>query len=403
MQRPANDAELGKILAEATATSTPVEVVGLGTKRAIGRPMQSAVNLSTRAMRGITLYEPSELVMSARAGTPLSMIEKQLATKRQMLAFEPVDLGPLAGVEAGQGSIGAVFGTNISGSRRISTGAPRDHLIGMRAVNGLGEVFKSGGRVMKNVTGYDLARGLSGSWGTLAVMTEVTFKVLPMPEATCTLVFVGLPDEIATEVMCTAMVSPYEVSGAFHLQPSAVKRLWHNGLNSLNKSVTLLRIENFASAVAYRAARLSELLAPYGRAEQLDTEDSHPVWEELRQLSFLQGSHNPVWRISTSPKAGPKVAAAIAHYMDCHVAFDWSGGLVWAEVLPTMDAGAADIRRVVATHGGHATLMRAEPAVRSGVEVFQPLEAGVGRLQKRIKTIFDPAGILNPGRMYADF
>ena len=402
MQRPANDAELGKILTEAAATRTPIEVVGLGTKRALGRPMQSAVNLSTRAMRGVTLYEPTELVMSAKAGTPLSMIEKELAAKRQMLAFEPVDLGPLAGAEAGQGTIGAVFATNIGGARRVSAGAPRDHLIGMRAVNGLGEVFKSGGRVMKNVTGYDLARGLCGSWGTLAVMTEVTFKVLPMAETSRTMVFLGLPDAIAAEVMCAAMATPYEVSGAFHLQTPLVKKLRHTGLNAIGKSLTLLRIENFQSSVEYRAQRLTEVLAPYGRAEQLDGEETRLVWEELRQLSFLHASQNPVWRISTSPKAGPKVAAAITHYMDCHAAFDWSGGLVWAEVLPTMDAGAADIRRVVATHGGHATLMRAETSVRSGVEVFQPLESGVHKLQKRIKTTFDPAGILNPGRMYAD-
>src|SRR5262249_8438854 len=191
----------------------------------IGRPIQTAASISSKAMRGITLYEPSEMVMAARAGTPLSQVEAALAERGQMLAFEPIDYGPMMGAEAGQATIGGVFAANVSGSRPVSIGAARDHLLGIRAVSGRGEVFKSGGRVMKNVTGYDLCRGLAGSWGTLAVLTEVTFKVLPAPEDTGTLVLFGLPDEIAVEVLCTAMASPFEVSGAVHLQPALAARL----------------------------------------------------------------------------------------------------------------------------------------------------------------------------------
>src|SRR5262249_37398511 len=183
---------------------------------------------STRALRGITLYEPNEMVMSARSGTSLAQIEDALSARRQMLAFEPIGLGGLGGGEATDATIGGIFATNLSGARRIRVGAARDHLLGVRA--GSGEVFKSGGRVMKNVTGLDLCRGLAGSWGTLAVMCEVTFKVQPMPEETATLILLGLPDEIAVEVLCEAMTTPYEVSGAVHLQPSLVARLWHDGL-----------------------------------------------------------------------------------------------------------------------------------------------------------------------------
>ena len=401
--RPVDEREFSRLLAEASATSTPIALAGAGTKAGVGRPMNATTHLSTRALRGITLYEPNEMVMSARSGTSLAQIEDALSARRQMLAFEPIGLAYLAGGEAADGTIGGIFATNLSGARRIRVGAARDHLLGIRAVSGSGEVFKSGGRVMKNVTGLDLCRGLAGSWGTLAVMCEVTFKVQPMPEETATLVMLGLPDEIAVEVLCEAMTTPYEVSGAVHLQPSFVARLWHDGLRAQGQAVTALRLENFAKSVAYRKVRLKEHLKAYGEIHDLDTENSQPFWGELRQLSVLQEGEAPLWRISTAPTAGPRVVAAISAYMRCRAFYDWSGGLVWAEVLPTTDAGAADIRRVIATHGGHATLIRAEPQVRAAVEVFQPLEAGPDRLSRRLKATFDPAGILNPGRMYAHF
>jgi glycolate oxidase FAD binding subunit len=398
--RPVDEREFSRVLAEASSTGTPIEIMGGGSKQRIGRPMQTAANVSSRALRGITLYEPNEMVMAARAGTPVAQIEDALVERGQMLAFEPVELGLLAGGEEKQATIAGVFATNISGARRISTGAARDHLLGLRGVNGRGDIFKSGGRVMKNVTGVDLCRGIAGSWGTLAIMTEVTFKVLPAPEDTGTILLLGLPDEIAVEVLCAAMGTPYEVSGAVHLQPSLVARLWHDGLRQQGQAVTALRVENFTKSVAYRTARLKEHFKAYGEIHQLDRTNSLSFWSELRQLSVLMGSDAPLWRISTSPTAGPKVVAAITAYMDCRALYDWSGGLVWAEVLSTTDAGAADIRRVIATHGGHATLIRAEPEVRAAVDVFQPLEPGVERLSRKLKATFDPAGILNPGRMY---
>jgi glycolate oxidase FAD binding subunit len=399
--RPIDERELGRVLADAHTAKTPLEVTGGGSKQRIGRPIQTAASVSSKAMRGISLYEPSEMVMAARAGTPLSQVETTLAERGQMLAFEPVDYGPMLGGEAGQATIGGVFAANVSGARRVAIGAARDHLLGLRGVNGRGEVFKSGGRVMKNVTGYDLCRGLAGSWGTLAVLTEVTFKVLPAPEETGTLILFGLPDEIAVEVLCTAMASTFEVSGAVHLQPALAARLEHSGLRSQGKAVTALRVENFAKSVTYRKGRLKDLLKAYGTIMDLERGASHQLWSELRRLSVLRGGDGPVWRISTRPTAGPKVVAAISSFMDCRAFYDWSGGLVWAEVLPTTDAGTADVRRVIAAHGGHATLIRADPNVRAAVEVFQPLEVGLDRLSRRLKTAFDPAGILNPGRMYA--
>ncbi len=377
--------------------------MGAGTKRDVGRAVQAATPVSTASLSAITLYEPTELVMSARAGTSLARVEAELAINGQMLAFEPIDLGPALGQAPMGGTIGSVFATNLSGARRIMSGAARDHILGVAAVTGNGEMIKSGGRVMKNVTGVDVARGLMGSWGTLAVMTEVTFKVLPKPQTSATLAFAGLPDEFAVEAMCQALGSPFEVSGTVHLQAGLARRLWHAGLRSAGTSITALRLENFESFIGYRTGKLKELLQHFGEIQILEHDSSVAFWDELRQLSVLQNSPATLWRISTTPRLGPKVVSDIRRYMNVDAMYDWSGGLIWVEVPPSADAGSTDIRRIMAVHGGHATLIRADAPVRASVEVFQPLEQGVARISAKLKATFDPAGILNPGRMYASF
>jgi FAD/FMN-containing dehydrogenase len=219
--------------------------------------------------------------MSARAGTPLSQIEVELASRGQMLPFEPIDLGPALGTDAGLQTIGAIFVANISGSRRISAGAARDYLLGARGVNGRAEIFKSGGRVMKNVTGYDVARGLSGSWGTLAVFSEVTFKVLPLPDDVATLVYPDLTDDLAVELMSLALTQPYEVSGTVHLSPMLASRLKHKGLSKGARSLTAIRLENFTRSIAYRKQKLRELLSVYGAPLELELESSLEFWGEV--------------------------------------------------------------------------------------------------------------------------
>jgi glycolate oxidase FAD binding subunit len=399
--KPATETELATLITSAAQTGTTLDIAGAQSKRGFGRPNELQQRVSTRALSGIVLYEPTEMVMSARAGTRLVDIEAQLAGRDQMLAFEPADYASLTGTNTGQATIGGVFATNTSGPRRVIAGAARDHFIGVRAVTGRGEIIKSGGRVMKNVTGVDVCRGLANSWGTLAVMTEVTFKVLPIPAATATLVLFGLPDDIAVEALCAAMMTPYEVSASAHIQSSLASALQHSGLRSQGRAVTALRLENVPKSIEYRKGKLVAALKSYGDIHQLDNDNSVSFWREVRNLDMFQGGSGPVWRISTAPRSGPKVVAAITKYMDCKVMYDWSGGLIWAEVLSTTDAGAADVRRVVATHGGHATLMRAAPEVRASVDVFQPLNPGVEALTRKLKAAFDPAGILNPGRMYA--
>lgn len=400
--RPAAEWELQSTISNLATIRQPLEIVGSATKRSIGRPPAPGSQLLTlQSWRGIPLYEPNELVMTARTGTSLAHVEAELAARGQMLPFEPVDLGPATGGQAGLQTIGGVFSTNLSGSRRISAGSARDHVLGIRGVNGRAEIFKSGGRVLKNVTGYDVARGIIGSWGTLAVLTEVTFKVLPWPESTATLVFAGLPSDIAAEAMAVAMASPYEVSGAVHLDAALVERLQNEELKSADQPLTLIRIENFAKAVSYRKGKLAELLKFYGAAHELDQKDSTALWSEIRRLSVMPYAASMLWRISTTPKMGPKIVDSIKRHMQANAFYDWAGGLVWLEIPATADAGASDIRRAVAVNGGYATLIRATPEVRASVDVFQPLSPGVERLTRGLKAAFDPVGVLNPGRMYA--
>ena len=399
--RPATDWELASMVQNFAARNQPVEVVGNGTKSNVGRPMQTAATVSTQSMRTITLYEPTELVMSAQTGTPLSLIEAELAARGQMLAFEPIDLGPATGGRVGQQTIGGVFASNLSGPRRVVTGAARDHLIGIKGVSGRAEMFKSGGRVMKNVTGYDLARGLSGSWGTLGILTEVTFKVLPWPEAAATLIYRGLTDDLAAELMCAAMGTPFEVSAAAHLSEGLTQRVEVGTLASVGSGLTAIRIENFVKSVLYRKDALRTLLKVYGEPIELDYESTLKFWSDLRRLSVVCDKESALWRIATSPVNGAKLVAAIRKHMTAEAYYDWSGGLIWLEVPATADAGASDIRRAVAVHGGHATLIRADRAIRGAVEVFQPQTPVLDRITRDIKTAFDPQGILNPGRMYA--
>jgi glycolate oxidase FAD binding subunit len=402
--RPAAEWELQSMIAKLVREKRGIEVVGHGALRNTGRVANSDVVLTTSGLKGITLYEPTELVMSARSGTPLYEIESVLAARGQMLAFEPIDLGPTTGAPGGALSIGGVFATNFSGSRRISAGSARDNLLGVRAVNGRAELFKSGGRVMKNVTGLDVARGLTGSWGTLAVMTEVTFKVAPIPQTMQTLAFVGLPDDLAIEALNLAMNTPLEVSGAVHLPKNCAARLRAPKLKGVHQSLTLVRLETFTAAIDDRREKLKAALKVYGAPIELDSEESFGLWSEFRSLSVLPFStETALWRISTLPTKAAEIVFAIQKFMPAVAFYDWSGGMIWLEVPAAADAGAADVRRAVAVRGGHATLIRAEPEVRNAVDVFEPLKPEIERLTRGIKSAFDPGGLLNRGRMYANF
>jgi glycolate oxidase FAD binding subunit len=376
-----------------------LEVAGLGSKRGLGRPSQSDFTLDLSGLSGVTLYEPEELVLSARAGTPIAEIEKLVAASGQELAFEPADYGPLLGGAADGGTIGGVIAANLSGPRRIKAGAARDHFLGVSAVSGRGETFKSGGRVVKNVTGYDLCKLMAGSFGTLGAMTDVTIKTLPRAEAEATLLVAGLGDAQATRAMADAMGSSCDVSGAAHL-PAAVAGAVP-GLDA-GRAATLFRLEGVAPSVNHRTGMLAALLKPFAAAQKLPEPVSRDLWRAIRDVTaFADGSARPVWRISTAPTQGAALAAALAEAEGALWYLDWAGGLIWLSLPPSDDAGAGRLRPLVAKAGGHATLVRAPAAIRAAVAVFEPQDEGVAALSRRVKESFDPKRILNPGRMWA--
>ncbi len=376
----------------AAAKGTPLAIRGGGTRAGLGRPGSADVTLSTSKLTGIVFHAPAEMVIAARAGTPLAHVEAALAQGGQALAFEPMDHRALYGGK-GRPTIGAVASANISGPRRIHAGAARDSLIGIRMINGRGEAIKSGGRVMKNVTGLDLVKLVCGAHGTLGLLTEVVFKVLPKAEHTATLVVRDLSDADAGAALSGALGSPFEPTGAAHLPP---------GIGAA-RARTLVRIEGFADAVTYRLQALRSLIATRRDTEIVTGPEGDALWASVRDAAFLaEPREAAVWRISTAPSQGPALAAAIGGRLTgARWFYDWGGGLIWLAAPSAGDAGAAVVRGVLAGVGGHATLVRAPDETRIAVPVFEPLAEPLMRLTAGIKAAFDPAGIFEPGRMYA--
>lgn len=399
--KPETEDAVKDAVAGAAADSSQLEIVGAGSRRGLGRPVAADRLLSLSRLRGVALYEPEELVLTANAGTPLGDILAVLADHNQHLAFEPPDWGPLFGGTAGQATIGGVIAGNLSGSRRLRAGAARDHLLGARVVTGRGEIIKTGGRVVKNVTGYDLCKLLAGSYGTLAVMTEVTVKVLPAPQKTRTVLVFGQDAEQAQAAMAAALNSPHEVSAAAWLPGDIAVRSGVGYVAQAQSAITALRVEGPEPSVIARCDALRTLLAEFGPIEELHFHNSTTFWTELgNAAAFADNSLTPVWRLSIPPAELARIVSTIANRCSAQTYADWGGGLIWVRVKTDLeDAGAGIIRSALSTCGGHATLMRASDDVRARVPVFQPQDPQLAALSARIKHGFDPLHILNRGRM----
>ncbi|MEL6476039.1 MAG: glycolate oxidase subunit GlcE [Pseudomonadota bacterium] len=377
---PATEAELAEAVASA---SGPLEIIGGGTRRGLGRPVQAEATLSTAALSGITLYEPGALTLVAQAGTRMAEIDAALEAEGQMLGFEPPDHRALLGSQ-GEPTIGGTVAVAASGPRRLQAGACRDAMIGVRFVTGEGEAVKNGGRVMKNVTGYDLVKLMAGQFGTLGVVTEIGFKLLPKPEASLTLALEGLDDATAVSAMADAMATPFDVSGAAHLPGK-----------------TVFRVHGLAEQAAYRANELARALARFGEVTRIEGAAHETLWREIRDVEIFAGAPGAVWRLSVKPSDAPAMVESLRANRSVAAMYDWAGGLVWLKTPEEGDAGAGAIRALTASHGGHATLYRAAPATRAAIEVFEPEPAPLAQISAGLRAKFDPRGILNPGRMRA--
>lgn len=393
---PETEAEAVGLIRDAADKGTRLALSGNGTRAGFGNVFLADATLRSTKLSGIVDYDPAEMVMSAQAGTPLAAIEAALAQNRQMLAFEPMDHRPVMGTK-GEPTIGGVFAANVSGPRRFVSGAARDSLLGLRFVNGEGEVLRAGGRVMKNVTGLDLVKLLAGSHGTLGFITEVTFRVLPVPQTAATVVLSDLEDAEAAQAMAAAMALSVEVSGSAHLPPSVKTRFLAGGLPGY--AATALRIEGPAEAVSLRAERLVTALKGYGPVARLGAQETATLWREIRDVHpYADSTTRPLWRVSVAPSAGHQLVAALRLEAGIDAFYDWQGGLVWMR-MEAEPEGELLRRAIRAAGGGHATLLRASAQARATTPAFEPKAPALAALSARVKAMLDPANIFSPGKM----
>jgi glycolate oxidase FAD binding subunit len=383
VERPADEGALVRLVGEAFAGRSPLAVRGGGSKAGMGGDSTAETVVEVSALSGLTLHEPAELVVAARAGTTLAEIVAALDAKGQMLPFEPPDHRRLFGTVDAEPTIGGIVAHNLSGPRRVSAGACRDSLIGVRFVNGRGESIKSGGRVMKNVTGYDLSKLMAGSRGTLGILTEVVFKVLPKPETMATLAWRGLTEADAIALLSEALCSPYEVAAAAHQGATE------------DRSRTLLRLENFARSTAYRAEALRRALKRFGAAELIEGASAAEAWTAIRDLTSFVDRDGALWRLSSAPSKAGDLVAGLSGVAEKDTVIDWGGSAIYLRA-PETESAAKTIRAEARRHHGHASLFRASPTYREAAK-GSLTDAAVTALSERVKAAFDPAGILNPG------
>lgn len=390
MDTPDTEEGVAQAVQDAVIDSTPLEIRGAGTRLGLGRPLQAARTISLKALDGVTLYEPGELTLVAQAGMTLKALDDLLEGENQQLTFEPPDHRALLGT-SGEPTLGGAIAVAASGPRRLRMGAARDAILGLRYVNGEGDILRAGGRVMKNVTGYDVPKLMCGAYGTLGVITEIGLKVMPKSEIVKTVAIAGLSDGKAISALAAALAMPCDVSAAAHLPDTVSREL------GFSEAATLLRVEGFETQAAYRIERLIEALVAFGAVAEIHSDP----WVAIRDVMMFAGDDRAVWRISMKATDAPLLVASLREQIDVEAFYDWGGGLVWLACEEGRDASAVAIRKTLAGFGGHATLMRASDAVRAAVPVFEPEIASIAALSAGLKSRFDPAGILNPGRMRA--
>ncbi|WP_420546919.1 glycolate oxidase subunit GlcE [Curvivirga sp.] len=407
--QPTDEAQLKDAITWAISDRKSLYLQGGNSKANIGRPTEDLceAKLSMASFSGIREYESAELIMRTGAATTMKEVEAALAETNQMLAFEPMDYSALLGLspdDAVKSTIGGIFACNLAGPRRISAGSARDHLLGFQAISGRGEAYKSGGQVMKNVTGYDLSKLMAGSWGTLGAMHETTFKVLPKPETSRTILITDVDHHLASHIMSQAMQTSYDVSGATWLPANLAKHSSIDVLRLAEKNIAACRLEGPEPSVKTRLKSLRDMFSEHGKIEELHEENSEIFWREIRDvIPFAKAIDDRViWKASVAPTDGAKLIDALSGLNNPDFFMDWAGGLVWIAVDAPKIGSTDIIRNEVNKLGGHATLIRGSHELRLEHEVFHPQAAPLAALSKRIKDQFDPLGILNTGRMYAN-
>jgi len=403
---PKSEKEVSDFIKKYYKSNIPIELIGTGSKRKIGKPLQCAKILNLSKLNGIVEYLPEELYIKVKACTPIVDIEEELKKNNQQLVFEPINFGYLFTGESNYGTAAGQVSCNISGSRRFKVGSIRDHILGFRGVNGRGEIIKSGGTVVKNVTGYDLSKLICGSYGTLAALTEITFKVLPMPEANKTIVIHGLKLETATDLLNKGISSPYDISGAVFLPTEPKNKDCVMNIEETFKlndlkfggSFTAFRLEGSRNSIDERIKKLLEKLQIHNmKISYLEPHQSEIFWNKIRNLEFFSNSKNNILRIVIPPSKAADLIFQLSNKFKYF--FDWGGALMWMEASDLSEEMFESIRKKVVRIGGYVTMIKPSDNLPYVEEVFT-ISMDRFNISQNIKKSFDPKRILNPGKMY---
>jgi len=406
IEYPQNEHEVATLIRKFYKSNIPIELIGSGSKRKIGKTLQCAKTLNLSKLDGIIEYLPEELYIKVKAGTSIKAIEQELKKNNQQLVFEPIDFGYFLNGKSDYGTAAGQVACNISGSRRFKVGSIRDHVLGFRGVNGRGEIIKSGGVVVKNVTGYDLSKLICGSYGTLVALTEITFKVLPLPEESKTLVINNQKIEKAVHFLDKSISSSNDISGAVFfpdkpmISGSSMNIENTFKLNDLKQegSITAIRIEGSKNSIDHRIENLiNELQITNLNIAILEVHQSEVFWNKVKALEFFSNSKNSIIRIVIPPSECVNLIYQFSNKFKYYL--DWGGALMWLEVFELSEEMFESIRRKVVKRGGYVTMIKNSNYLPYVEDVFT-ISSERFNISQNIKKSFDPKRILNPGKMY---
>ena len=396
--KPTNEKEISEIIKECYKKNIPLEILGLGTKRSIGRNFQFEKTLDLSNYSGIIDYKPEELYIKVKSGTPIKDIKNELEKNNQHLAFEPVDFGFLFSGKKDEGTIGGVMSCNFAGPRRFKAGSIRDHILGFKGINGRGEIIKSGGTVVKNVTGYDLSKILSGAFGTLAVLSEITIKVLPKPESNKTL-FINNPHlKKGLEYLHLSLSSSSDPSGAV-FYPEIFRSFFTFNDLTFSGPITAIRMEGSTLSIDHRIKKLTdEIKVTNSETNVLSQDQSDIFWEDTRNLKVFSKLKENLIRIVIPASEAFETLNRLKDF-DAKYFVDWGGSLIWLQLDSINTKILKDIKTIVRTASGYLTIIKIEENLKASIDVFT-VDPVKHEISEKIKKSFDPKMILNPGKMY---
>ena len=397
--KPSSREEIAEIIKNCYKKSIPLEINGTKSKNKIGRNFQSEKTLDLSGYSGIIEYKPEELYIKVKAGTPLKEILEAIDKNNQQLAFEPIDFGFLFEGKSNGGTIGGVVACNFAGPRRFKVGSARDHVLGFQGINGKGEIIKSGGTVVKNVTGYDLCKLVSGSYGTLTVLTELSIKVLPKSDSSKTLIINNPHIKKAMEYLGAALSSSTDPSGGVFYPERFENNFVFNDLTHKG-ALTAIRIEGPTNSVDQRISRLvKELSLLENEYSVLDNFQTDLFWSKTRNLEVFSNLKNNLLRVIVPVSETLNVIQKLKKY-EINYFLDWGGNLIWLELETISLKILREIKEITQEHSGYFTIIKLEDDLKASADIFtiDPIKY---KISEKIKKSFDPKRIFNPGKMYS--